>query len=98
MLASDSLLILTYVDKRALDGSRTFRGSRRWKSWVRFSGEPFIFGFDPATLGEYLQPRGFLLRSDGSTADAARQYCASTGRSEIGSELYRVATMIRVRE
>jgi methyltransferase (TIGR00027 family) len=95
LLASQSRLILTYVDKGALDGSQKFRGARRWRSWVGRSGEPFIFGFDPATLADYLRPRGFLLQSDVSTAEAARRYRASTGRNETGSELYRVATMIR---
>lgn len=95
LLAPGSRLILTYVDKRALDGSRTFRGAHRWTSWVRLGGEPFIFGFAPAALAGYLRPRGFLLQGDVSTAEAARRYCASMGRKEPGSELYRVATMIR---
>jgi methyltransferase (TIGR00027 family) len=95
LLAPNSRLILTYVHKGALDGSEKFQGARRWKSWVRFNGEPFIFGFDPATLADYLQPRGFRLQSDVSTAEAARRYCASTGRNETGSEWYRVATAIR---
>jgi methyltransferase (TIGR00027 family) len=95
LLAPGSRLIVTYVDKRALDGSQTFTGARRWKSWVRFGGEPFIFGFDPATLAAYLQPRGFLLQNDVSTAEAARSYRATTGRNEPGSELYRVAAMTR---
>jgi methyltransferase (TIGR00027 family) len=95
LLAPDSRLILTYVHKGALDGSQKFQGARRWKSWVGRSGEPFIFGFDPAALSDYLRPLGFLLQSDVSTAEAAGRYCRSTGRKETGSELYRVATMIR---
>jgi methyltransferase (TIGR00027 family) len=97
LLAPDSRLVLTYVDKGALDGTRTFRGARRWGSWVRISGEPFIFGFDPATLADSLRPRGFLLQGDASTAEAAGRYRAATGRNETGSELYRVATMIRAK-
>jgi methyltransferase (TIGR00027 family) len=95
LLAANSRLIFTYVQKGALDGSATFRGARRWKSWVRRSGEPFIFGFNPAMLAETLRPYGFLLQRDVSTAEAARFYCASTGRNEPGSEWYRVATAIR---
>jgi methyltransferase (TIGR00027 family) len=95
LLAPHSRLILTYVHKGALDGSQKFQGARRWKSWVRRSGEPFIFGFDPATLADYLRPRGFLLQSDVSTAEAAGHYRVSTYRNETGSELYRVASMIR---
>jgi methyltransferase (TIGR00027 family) len=96
LLAPGSRLILTYVHKGALDGSVKFQGCRRWSSWVRRSGEPFIFGFDPAALACTLSQFGFRLESDVSTADAARRYTATTGRIESGSELYRVASMIRV--
>ncbi len=95
LLAPNSRLILTYVDKGALDGSMKFRSASRWTSWVKRSGEPFIFGFDPATIAKTLLQFGFRLESDLSTADAARQYCAANGRMESGSELYRVATLIR---
>jgi methyltransferase (TIGR00027 family) len=95
LLAPHSRLILTYVHKGALDGSATFCGAGRWKSWVGRSGEPFIFGFDPATLAETLLRHGFLLQNDVSTAEAARRYYTANGRVESGSELYRVASMIR---
>lgn len=95
LLAPHSRLILTYVQREVLDNSEAFRGARRWKFWVRRSGEPFIFGFNPATLAETLRPHGFLLQSDVSTAEAARLYCASTGRNETGSEWYRVVTASR---
>lgn len=98
LLAPHSRLIFTYVDKAALDGSVAFRGSRRWKSWVRRSGEPFIFGFAPATLAETLNAYGFALQSDLSTAEAARRYRASIDRNEAGSELYRVTCAIRAGE
>jgi methyltransferase (TIGR00027 family) len=95
LLAPTSRLILTYVDQAALDGSRAFRGARRWRFWVRFQGEPFLFGFDPDTLAGYLRPLGFLLQSDVSTAEAARLYRASSLRNETGSEWYRVAAIAR---
>jgi methyltransferase (TIGR00027 family) len=95
LLAPHSGLILTYVHQGALDGSVPFSGARRWKSWVGRSGEPFIFGFDPATLKKALAQHGFLLQSDVSTAEAAWRYRAANGRIESGSELYRVASMIR---
>jgi methyltransferase (TIGR00027 family) len=95
LLAPSSRLIFTYMDKGAVEGSKSFPGSRRWKSWVSFSGEPFIFGFDPGTLRQDLEPFGFSLESDVSTQDIARQYCPALGRTEPGSEAYRVATAIR---
>jgi methyltransferase (TIGR00027 family) len=95
LLAPSSRLILTYVHRGAIDGSVELPGSQRWKSWVRRSGEPFIFGFDPATLAEDVERYGFLLQSDVSTAEVAQHYCALNGRRESGSELYRVASMSR---
>jgi methyltransferase (TIGR00027 family) len=95
LLAPNSRLILTYVHKGVLDGSENFRGSRRWKWWVRRSGEPFIFGFDSATLASALAHYGFEIRSDESTADAAKRYFTANRRKESGSEWYRVASVIR---
>jgi methyltransferase (TIGR00027 family) len=95
ILAQGSQLIFSYVHKGALDGSATFREARRWKSSVRSSGEPFIFGFDPAGLADYLRPRGFALVSDVSTAEAAKSYCEAIQRREPGSELYRIAAARR---
>ena len=97
LLAAKSRLIVTYVHRGALDGSLTFPNARRWRWWVRRGGEPFLFGFDPATLANRLARYGFELQSDLSTADAAKHYCAANGRYESGSEFYRVACMIRKR-
>jgi methyltransferase (TIGR00027 family) len=95
MLAQRSQLIFSYVHQGALDGSAAFGEARRWKSAVRSSGEPFIFGFDPAALADYLRPRGFALVSDVSTAQAAKSYCEPLRRNEPGSELYRIAAAQR---
>jgi methyltransferase (TIGR00027 family) len=96
LLAPPSLVIFSYVHRGALDGSVTFREARRWKSWVRRSGEPFIFGFDPAGLADYLRPHGFALVTDVSTADAAKSYCEPLRRKETGSALYRIAVARRM--
>jgi methyltransferase (TIGR00027 family) len=95
LLAAQSQLIFSYVHKGALDGSVAFPEASRWKSSVQSTGEPFIFGFDPAALAQYLQPRGFTLVSDASTADAAQRYCPLLRRHEPGSELYRIAVARR---
>jgi methyltransferase (TIGR00027 family) len=96
LLSSSSWLILTYMHKGALDGTQSFPGARRWRSWVSLSGEPFIFGFDPGTLSEALEPFGFRLQSDESTEQIARRYCPPLNRNEPGSPAYRVATAIRM--
>jgi methyltransferase (TIGR00027 family) len=93
-----SRLIFTYVDGRALDGSVEFEEARRWKGWVRLNGEPFVFGFHPDRLESYLAERGFRLDSDRSTAEVARDYRRELGRSEQGSDLYRVAEVTRANQ
>jgi methyltransferase (TIGR00027 family) len=95
LLAPGSSLIFTYVDKRAIDGTLDFAGSSRWKSWVNRSGEPFIFGFTPATLASTLAAYGFHLELDESTAESAQRYNTSIQRNEPGSTLYRVAAATR---
>jgi methyltransferase (TIGR00027 family) len=95
LMAPTSRLIFTYVHRGALDGSLHFDEAARWRGWVRFSGEPFTFGFDPAELPAYLSARGFTPIFDLSTAQAAGRYCPSLGRREPGSELYRVAVAER---
>jgi len=91
ILAPASRLIFSYVHRGALDGSVTFPEARRWKSSVGSAGEPFIFGFDPVELPGYLGARGFVLRNDVSTADAAITYNQLLHRREPGSALYRIA-------
>ncbi len=95
ILAPGSLLIFTYVHRGALDGSVVFAEAQRWKSSVGSAGEPFIFGFDPAELPNYLEQRGFSLVSDASTADSATGLCDPQKRSEPGSQLYRAAAAQR---
>jgi len=92
LLAPSSLLIFTYTDKGALDGSKAFRGARRWRSLSRAGGEPFLFGFNPATLAEVLKPYRLQLESDASTAEIAQGYCSLLRRTESGNPAYRVAT------
>jgi methyltransferase (TIGR00027 family) len=95
LLSPGGRVIFTYVDLRATDGSQFFPEAKRWTGKVRSTGEPFIFGFLPHELDNYARKRGFTLWSDVTTADAATQYNASFGRSETGSDMYRVAVFIR---
>lgn len=96
LLAPSSLLIFTYTHQGALDGSKAFPGARRWRSWSRVSGEPFLFGLNPDTLAETLKPHLFQLQSDASTEQIAQRYCSPLGRIEPGNRAYRVAAARRV--
>lgn len=95
LMATGSRLIFTYVHRGAIDGSVEFSEAKRWKAVVRESGEPFVFGFEPSELATYLRSYGFALGSDTSTSGAAQLYNERFGRSELGSELYRVAVAQR---
>jgi len=92
LLTPSSLLIFTYTDKGALDGSKAFRGARRWRYLSKVGGEPFLFGLNPDTLSEVLKPYRFQLESDASTEEIAQRYCPPLGRAEPGNRAYRVAT------
>jgi methyltransferase (TIGR00027 family) len=88
LTATGSSLIFTYVDRRVLDGSLD---AGNWPEAVRRAGEPWTFGFDPATLSGYLAGRGLRLALDMSTREAAVRYLEPLGRNENAATFYRVA-------
>jgi len=88
LTATGSSLIFTYVDRRVLDGSLD---AGNWPEAVRRAGEPWTFGFDPATLPGYVADRGLRLALDMSTRDAAVRYLSPLGRDESAATFYRVA-------
>ncbi|WP_030442045.1 class I SAM-dependent methyltransferase [Actinoplanes subtropicus] len=88
LTATGSSLIFTYVDSRVLDGSLD---AGNWPEAVRRAGEPWTFGFDPATLPGYVAARGLRLALDMSTRDAAVRYLEPLGRDENAATFYRVA-------
>jgi methyltransferase (TIGR00027 family) len=86
-----SRIILTYVDRSALDGTGHFAGADDWHAAVRRQGEPWTFGFHPAQLPRYLEQRGMVLRSDVSAREAAARYLAPLRRDEPTAAFYRIA-------
>jgi methyltransferase (TIGR00027 family) len=95
LLSPGSKLIFTYVDRRALEGKLPISEAKRWKKQVEAAGEPFVFGFAPDELAEYLAAYEFALLFDQSTRDAAKQFAAASVCKEAGSEFYRVAACVR---
>ena len=85
------VLVFTYVHAGALDGSVHFPEARRWIKNVELSGEPWTFGLRSDELDAFLEPRGYSLVSDASTAEAGARWFPARGRWERGSELYHVA-------
>ena len=86
-----SLLLFTYVHRGVIDGSAHFPEAARWVRSVARAGEPWTFGFLPATLPSYLAARGFTLAWDVSTAEAGHRYFSPAGRHDRASRLYHVA-------
>ncbi|MFF7211972.1 class I SAM-dependent methyltransferase [Streptomyces sp. NPDC008238] len=91
VLAPGSRIVLTYMDRRALDGTGDFEGVAAWADTVRTAGEPFTFGFLPGELPAYLAARGLELTLDESAREAAARYLEPLGRHEPAAPFYRVA-------
>jgi methyltransferase (TIGR00027 family) len=87
--ASGSRIVLTYVDKAALDGTGDFRGV--WQEATKRHGEPWTFGLSPEDVPEYLRERGMNLTLDLSTRDAADRYLPPERRNEPAAAFYRIA-------
>jgi methyltransferase (TIGR00027 family) len=75
-----SELVLTYVHRGLVDETMHFPHSSAWVRSVRRAGEPFVFGFDPGELPQYLDERGWHLVDDLSTTDALVSYGMSARR------------------
>jgi methyltransferase (TIGR00027 family) len=88
---SDSRLIFTYVDRRALDGTGGFPGFDEWHASVRAVGEPWTFGFVPSELPGHLAERGMTLFLDLSAREAADRYLSPLGRRDPAAPFYRIA-------
>jgi methyltransferase (TIGR00027 family) len=91
LAGQDGLLIMTYVDVRALHEPSPFPEARRWVRAVAGAGEPWTFGLLPGDVPAFFADRGFVLRQDVSMLDASLHYAKSAERREQGSALYRVA-------
>ena len=71
------LLVVTYVDARALCEPSPFPEARRWVRAVARAGEPWIFGLDPGEAGAFFRARGFVPQRDISALRKARLRPAS---------------------
>jgi methyltransferase (TIGR00027 family) len=89
--AGSSILIVTYVDIRALADPSPFPEAGRWVRAVAKAGEPWTFGLHPDEVPDFFTQRGFELRSDVSTLDAGKPWFEAQHRNEHASALYRVA-------
>jgi methyltransferase (TIGR00027 family) len=72
--AAGSLLVFTYTDERAFDASSESEDFRRMRSNAERVGEPFITGFRPAGMSEYLGSVGLEMLEDLDGARLAERY------------------------
>jgi methyltransferase (TIGR00027 family) len=86
-----SELVLTYVDRRLIDGTHPFPNAEPWVRSVARAGEPFVFGFDPDELRAYFAERGWALQDDLSTPEALARYGLPARRVP---SFYRIARLL----
>jgi methyltransferase (TIGR00027 family) len=77
--APGSEIVFTYIDQRALEPGRSARLEKMRAGPARL-GEPWLSGFDPATLADELRALSLELVEDLGSAELGRRYC--TGRSD----------------
>jgi methyltransferase (TIGR00027 family) len=87
--APDSLIFLTYVDQRSLNGHSP--GSQAWVTAVRDVGEPFRTGLDPSEAPAFFAARNLTLRDDESTAEIAHRLGIADADTIPG--FYRLASL-----
>lgn len=90
LAAPGSVLVVTYVDARALGGASQFTEAPRWLRAVARVGEPWIFGLLPEDAAGYFADHGFVVERDLSMLEASAQLLRDRPRRHWGSALYRV--------
>jgi len=90
-MAPGSVLLFTYVDRLVLHEPERFAGSRRLRSILRSSDEPWTFGLDPSGLADFLEQRGLALVRDEGSVEYRARYLGSRGHALRGYEFYRAA-------
>jgi methyltransferase (TIGR00027 family) len=88
-------LLFTYVERAMIDGTERFEGGRESLDYVRKLGEPFTFGFDPATLGAALAERGLELVEDLALSEVARRYYRGDARPPVSAFYHVVSARCR---
>jgi methyltransferase (TIGR00027 family) len=89
LCGSGSRILITYVDRRALDAPSSY--PQAWLTVVRDVGEPFRTGLDPGQAHAFFARRKLSLRHDESTTEAALRL-GVRGAQRI-PDFYRLATL-----
>ncbi|MEO6924948.1 MAG: SAM-dependent methyltransferase [Bryocella sp.] len=89
-----SMLIFTYVDKKAIQQPKRFYNAAKLQSKLLGMGEPWLFGLAPEEAASYLAERGLTLVSDIGVADVWNSMHRPAYEIR-GYEFYRIA-IVRV--
>lgn len=92
--AKGSAIIFTYIDRLILEDPASFYGGDKLLNDLAEIGEPWTFGFDPETLGEYLARFDLTLVEDLSAIQYRDRYIPEW--QERGYEFYRTAYAVKL--
>jgi len=95
--APESRIAFTYVHKGLMDGSVEFFGGTRILRDMTTLGEPWTFGFGPASLPVYLRDRNLQLDYDAGAREYRLECFGSRSAKMKGYDFYHVA-MVHVAE
>ena len=86
-----SRLVFNFLVKSFMENPDSFFGGRRIMDHVVAVGEPFLLGFHPEHLADWLRKRGFELASEESVEAYARPLLGARKSVYYFSELFRIA-------
>lgn len=93
-VASESLLLFTYIHRGVLTGDVEFEGASIPVERVSALGEPWIWGMDPAQMPAYLDEHGWKLLEDIGTEEYRTRYWGERGSLMRGFAFYRAALAV----
>jgi methyltransferase (TIGR00027 family) len=93
-LAPGSRLAFTYIDRGVLTDPTRFEGAANILLAVSSAGEPWTFGFVPASLPDRLAPFGLRLVEDLGADDYRARYFGKMASKMRGYAFYRAALVV----
>ena len=76
-----SAIAFTYIHQAVIEGTSDIPNARKAASVPALSGEPWVFGIDPAKLKDFLSERGFRLIDQAGASEYRARFLAPAGRS-----------------
>ncbi len=92
--AAGSMLVFTYVLKSVIEQRTGNPDLDKMVDFVAKNNAPWVFGLEPATIREFLQPFHLDLVEDVGNADYQQRYLRPIGRDLVVSEAEQIAQAI----